>query len=183
MVRTSTARIGLGVAAVALAVAGTIATSPSASAAKPDTTCQRAGIATLQGAGLLDDVARDGLPISLAVGLGVTPRPSTDVSTLPDPLPLSVVLADHRAGANSLFGILLVRLRVAEIGHHPVTEIFCNKTTRAGDHFGAPAVIRANDVAQLLRVKPPRQGGGANEVDEHDRELAAFRGVRGFRRH
>ena len=38
MVRTSTARIGLGVAAVALAVIGTIATSPSASAAKPDTT-------------------------------------------------------------------------------------------------------------------------------------------------
>jgi len=103
MVRTSTARIGLGVAAVALAVAGTIATSPSASAAKPDTTCQRAGIATLQGAGLLDDVARDGLPIALAVKLGVIPRPSTDVSTLPDPLPLSVVLADHRAGENSLF--------------------------------------------------------------------------------
>jgi hypothetical protein len=45
MVRTSTARIGLGVASVALAVAG----------------------------------------------------------TLPDPLPLSVVLADHRAGENSLF--------------------------------------------------------------------------------
>jgi hypothetical protein len=103
MARTSTARIGLGVAAMALAVAGTIATSPSASAAKPDTTCQRAGIATLQGAGLLDDVARGGLPISLALELGVVPRDSTDVSALPDTLPLSVVLADHRAGENSLF--------------------------------------------------------------------------------
>jgi hypothetical protein len=103
MARTSTARIGLGVAAMALAVAGTIATSPSASAAKPDTTCQRAGIATLQGAGLLDDVARGGLPISLALELGVVPRDSTDVSALPDALPLSVVLADHRAGENSLF--------------------------------------------------------------------------------
>ena len=103
MVRHTSARIGLGVAAVGLAVAGTIATSPSASAAKPDTTCQRAGISTLQGAGLLDDVARGGLPISLALDLGVTPRPGTDVTTLPDPLPLSVVLADHRAGADSLF--------------------------------------------------------------------------------
>ena len=103
MVRHTPARIGLGVAAVGLAVAGTIATSPSASAARPDTTCQRAGISTLQGAGLLDDVARAGLPISLALDLGVTPRPGTDVSTLPDPLPLSVVLADHRAGADSLF--------------------------------------------------------------------------------
>lgn len=103
MTRNSTARIGLGITAVALAVAGTVATAPSASAAKPDTTCMRAGIATLQGAGLLDDVARDGLPISLAVGLGVVPRVGTDVGALPDPLPLSVVLADHRAGDDSLF--------------------------------------------------------------------------------
>jgi hypothetical protein len=33
----------------------------------------------------------------------VTPRTGTDLAALPDPLPLSVVLADHRAGANSLF--------------------------------------------------------------------------------
>jgi hypothetical protein len=44
-------------------------------------------------------------------------------------------------------------------------------------------VISANDVAQLVRIEPPRQGGGADEVDEHDRELAAFRGVYRFRRH
>ena len=43
MSRTSTARIGLGVTALALAVAGTVVTAPSASAAKPDTACQKAG--------------------------------------------------------------------------------------------------------------------------------------------
>jgi hypothetical protein len=37
------------------------------------------------------------------VAVGVTPRAGTDVSSLPDPLPLRVVLADHRAGDNSLF--------------------------------------------------------------------------------
>jgi len=85
----------LGVALVAL---------PATSAlAKPDTTCQRAGIKTLQSAGLLDDVARSGLPIATAVSLGVTPRQGTDIAALPDPLPLSVVLADHRAGNTSLF--------------------------------------------------------------------------------
>ncbi len=63
----------------------------------------QAGMATLRTLGLLDDVARGGLPISLAVGAGVTPRAGTDVSALPDALPLSVVLADHRAGDNSLF--------------------------------------------------------------------------------
>ena len=58
MVCHTPARIGLGVAAVGLAVAGTVATSPSASAAKPDTTCQRAGISTLQGANLCSRCGR-----------------------------------------------------------------------------------------------------------------------------
>lgn len=77
--------------------------APGSAAAKPDVQCQKAGIKTLQSAGLLDDVARGGLPIATAVSLGVTPRAGTDVSALPDPLPLKVVLADHRAGSKSLF--------------------------------------------------------------------------------
>ena len=98
----STTRICLGIVTVGLAAAGAVVTAQPASA-KADTSCQRAGISTLQGAGLLDDVARGGLPIAFAVELGVTPRAGTDVSTLPDPLPLSLVLADHRAGDDSLF--------------------------------------------------------------------------------
>ena len=46
MVRHSTARIGLGVAAVALAVVGTIVTSPSASAATHDTPVRPALVLT-----------------------------------------------------------------------------------------------------------------------------------------
>lgn len=88
--------------ATLLAATALVAAPHSASAAQ-DTSCLRAGIKTLQGARLLDDVARGGLPISTAVALGVAPRPGTDVSALPDPLPLSVVLADHRAGNRSLF--------------------------------------------------------------------------------
>jgi hypothetical protein len=76
---------------------------PVAANAKPDTSCQRAGIKTLQSAGLLDDVARNGLPIATAVSLGVTVRPGADLSGVPDPLPLPLILADHRAGAHSIF--------------------------------------------------------------------------------
>lgn len=89
-------------AATALATLGAVAAASPASAVQ-DTACQRAGLKTLIGAGLIDDVARDGLPIATAVALGVTPRASTNVAALPDPLPLSVVLADHRAGSSSLF--------------------------------------------------------------------------------
>jgi hypothetical protein len=53
--------------------------------------------------GLFAAVAKGGLPIATAVSVGVTPRAGTDVASLPDPLPLSVVLADHRAGDDSLF--------------------------------------------------------------------------------
>ena len=72
-------------------------------ASTPDVSCMQSGIATLKGAGLLSTVARDGLPIADAVALGVTVREGADISGVTDPIPLNVVLADHRAGDNSLF--------------------------------------------------------------------------------
>ena len=57
----------------------------------------------LKDAGLFSAVAEDGLPIATAVAVGVTVRDGADISAVPDPIPLSVVLADHRAGDNSLF--------------------------------------------------------------------------------
>ena len=92
------------VASAALALGLGLTLVPAASArAAPDTGCMRAGIAFLKDNGLFSTVARDGLPIATAVAVGVTPRAGTDVASLPDPLPLSVVLADHRAGESSLF--------------------------------------------------------------------------------
>ena len=87
----------------ALAATAVLLAAPAPANATQDTSCKKAGMKTLQSAGLLDDVARGGLPISTAVSLGVTVRPGADLSGVPDPLPLSVVLADHRAGSNSLF--------------------------------------------------------------------------------
>ena len=90
--------------AVTVAGAAAAAFSAPAQAAGPDTGCLRAGISTLVAAGLMDDVARGGLPLAYAVDeLGVQPRESTDVSALPSVLPLRVVLADHRAGEEGLF--------------------------------------------------------------------------------
>ena len=97
-----TSRTASGLAALSLGVA-TVVLAPAAAQARPDTDCLRAGISTLKAAGLFSTVARDGLPIATAVSVGVTPRAGTDVASLPDPLPLSVVLADHRAGDDSLF--------------------------------------------------------------------------------
>jgi hypothetical protein len=90
-------------AGAALVAAAALVTTAAPANATQDTACQKAGIKTLQKARLLDDVARHGLPISTAVALGVTVRPGADISGVPDPLPLPLILADHRAGSNSLF--------------------------------------------------------------------------------
>ena len=94
-------KIALSMAAATLAVSAIAGTA--AAKTHPDTDCMRAGMATLKSAGLFDDAARGGVPIALAVSLGVTVRPGADISGVPDPIPLSVVLADHRAGDTSLF--------------------------------------------------------------------------------
>ena len=91
------------VALAALALTAAAAAPASAAPQRPDTDCMRAGISTLKAEGLFSTVAESGLPIAAAVAYGVAPREGTDVASLPDPLPLSVVLADHRAGDHSLF--------------------------------------------------------------------------------
>jgi hypothetical protein len=97
MKRTLTLSLA-GAALAAAAIAG-----PASAASTPDVGCMRAGISTLQGAHLLDDVARGGIAIGTAVQLGVTVRPGADISGVPNPIPFSVLLADHRAGGSSLF--------------------------------------------------------------------------------
>ena len=88
---------------VAAAGASVLIAAP-AQAATPDTACMRAGIKTLQGAGLLSSVAKNGVTVGTAVSLGVTPRNGLpDGFTLDTVISFPTLLADHRAGANSIF--------------------------------------------------------------------------------
>jgi hypothetical protein len=98
---------GAVAALAAVGFAGTsVAVGPPAGKGNVPTgiQCMQSGIGTLQQAGLLAAVAKDGVPIDFAVNeLGVTVRPGADISGVPDPIPFSLLLADHRAGDNSLF--------------------------------------------------------------------------------
>lgn len=95
-------KITIAFAAATLAVSA-FAGPVAAKGHGPDTACMQAGISTLRTVGLLSAVAKDGLPIEAAVGFGVTVRDGADISGVPNPIPFNVVLADHRAGDNSLF--------------------------------------------------------------------------------
>jgi hypothetical protein len=63
----------------------------------------RVGLNFLQSLNALPYIAKNGVPIQIVFDYGATQRPGSDLSTLPDPIPLSVLLADHRAGDNSVF--------------------------------------------------------------------------------
>lgn len=92
------------IAAAALAAAGLTAVGAGAAQAAPaDGRCQAAGIATLKSIGAFKAVRDNGVPIATAVSLGVTVREGADISGVPDPIPFQLLLADHRAGDNSLF--------------------------------------------------------------------------------
>jgi hypothetical protein len=97
MKRTITLSLAAGL------LAATTLTGSAAAAGQPDVGCMQAGIKTLQGAGLLDDAARGGITIGTAVSLGVGVRPGADTSGVPNPIPLPLLLADHRAGDGSAF--------------------------------------------------------------------------------
>jgi hypothetical protein len=67
-----------------------------------------------------------------------------------------------------------VRLRVAEVDHHPVAEVLGDVSVEALGSGDADPAILADDLAQLLGVDALRQLGRADEVAEHHGELAAL---------
>ena len=82
---------------------------------------------------------------------------------------------DHRQpGPHRPLGIVLMRLRIAEIDQHPVAHVFGDKAVEAADRLADRAVVVADQLAQILRVMTGRERGRADQVAEHHRELPAF---------
>ena len=90
-------------------------------------------------------------------------------------------LDQGKPGLHSVLGVMLVGQRIAEIGQHPVAHVLGDEPTGLGDQIGAAAVIRADDLAQILGIEPRRECRRADQIAEHHRQLAAF-GI-GGRRH
>ena len=95
-------RIAAGVAAAAGIAALTAA--PASAAPAADGRCQAAGIATLKSIGAFKAVRDNGVSVATAVSLGVAPRNGLPEGfTLDTVISFKTLLADHRAGANSIF--------------------------------------------------------------------------------
>ena len=91
------------IAASIIAAAG-IAALAAAPASAADGRCQAAGIATLKEAGAFTAVRDNGISVATAVSFGVAPRNGLPEGfTFDTVIPFHTLLADHRAGDDSLF--------------------------------------------------------------------------------
>jgi hypothetical protein len=85
-------------------------------------------------------------------GLGIEPTDSLD-----HPQP----------GPNRPLAIILMRSRVAEIDQNAIAHVLGDKAVEAPDDVGDGAVIRGNDLAQILRIELRRKLGRSHEIAEH----------------
>src|SRR5262249_38736591 len=70
---------------------------------------------------------------------------------------------------------ILKRLGPAKVDHQPVAEVLCYMSLIACDDFTASALICLQHVTQLLWVELFGKGGGADQIAEHDSDLASLR--------
>jgi hypothetical protein len=99
----SSTRTRIAASLAAAAGIAALAAAP-ASAAPADGRCQAAGIATLKDAGVFKAVRDNGISVGTAVSFGVTPRNGLPEGFTADTvIPFQTLLADHRAGENSIF--------------------------------------------------------------------------------
>ena len=75
------------------------------------------------------------------------------------------------SGPHRPLGLVLVRLRPAEIGEHAVAHVLGDVAAPALDHLGAAVLIRADHLAHVLGIEPRRKLGRADQVDEQHRQL------------
>ena len=83
-------------------------------------------------------------------------------------------LGDLQPRMDRARGVVLVRAGKAEIGEDAVTHEFRDEAVVARHHARAGVLIGADDLAHVLRVEPRRERSRADEVCEHDGELAAL---------
>ena len=75
----------------------------------------------------------------------------------------------HRA-----FGVVLLRMRIAEERHQPIAEPLQHMPAKPGHRGGGFVEIGVDEAAPVLRVEPRRERRRTDEVAEHDRDRAAL---------
>jgi hypothetical protein len=89
---------------------------------------------------------------------------------------------DRKPGPHRAFGVVLVRLGVAEIAEHAVAHILGDEPPAALNQARAALVIGSDDLTHVLGIEPSRHRCRTYEIAEHHRQLTALGGVLRLRR-
>ncbi len=81
---------------------------------------------------------------------------------------------DAERGANRSFGVVLVRVRVAEIDQQAVSHVARDVAVERLDRRAAGPLEGADHLAQVFGVHAPRERRRPHEITEHDSQLPAF---------
>ena len=78
---------------------------------------------------------------------------------------------DREPGADGALGVVLVRVRIAEIGQHAVAHVLGDVSVEARDLAGAAVDRLRMHLAHVLRIQLRRQRGRADQIAEHHGQL------------
>jgi hypothetical protein len=79
-----------------------------------------------------------------------------------------------KANAYRTLSIILMCLWVSEVREHAVAHVLRYKSAGLGNLFGAAAVVAADDLPHVFGIEASGESGRADEVAEHDRDMAAL---------
>ncbi len=135
---------------------------------------------SLQAGGEVRRLAHDAALLPFAGGdqIANDDLPGADADTNPQWLGLLELpngIDESEASAHRLLGGVLVRLRVAEIHQNSVAHILGDKAAEVSDRIGDTAVIRTDDLTQILWIETRRERRRTNEIHEHDSQLSTLR--------
>ncbi len=72
-------------------------------------------------------------------------------------------------------GVVALRVRIPEVGEHAVALVLGDVAVKALDHLGAGAVIRGDELAEILRIELLAECSRLDEIAEDNREMPALR--------
>src|ERR1700730_2175034 len=79
---------------------------------------------------------------------------------------------DRQACARGTLGVIVVRFRIAEIGHHAVAEVLRDMPAEALDCLRRRTMVLADDLSPLFRIEMPCYLGRADQIAEKHRQMS-----------
>ena len=67
-----------------------------------------------------------------------------------------------------------MRLRIAEVRHHPVAKVLCDMPAMAFDRFRCRAMVLGNNFPPFFRIKLRGYLGRAHQVAKQHRKMASL---------